>query len=160
MRPCAAVLVLPVLALCACRPASDHAPAAVEPASASVDAPKPKPAEPKASAHKASGPKESRPNVPPAYLGDLDARGTEPFWSLKIRKSGLVLERPDAPPLAAPNPGPDMEGIVAVWKSGPLTARLRRGACSDGMSDRDYPLFAEVSAAGTTLRGCAGPVGG
>jgi uncharacterized membrane protein len=140
MRPRAAVLVLFLLSPCACRPASDQAPAAIEPASAPAEAP--------------------RPDVPPAYLGDLDARGTEPFWALKIRKSGLALERPGAASLSAPNPGPVMEGIVAVWKSGPLGVRLRRGACSDGMSDRDYPMFAEVRAGGVTLKGCAAPAGG
>ena len=144
MRPRAAAVVLLVLPICACRPASDQAPAVVEPASAPAAAPAP--------AHKA--------DVPPAYLGDIDAIGTEPFWSLKIRKAGLTLERPDVSPLAAPNPGPTMEGIVAVWKSGALGVRLRRGACSDGMSDRDYPMFAEVRAGGVTLKGCAAPAEG
>ncbi len=91
---------------------------------------------------------------------DLMAMGTEPFWDVKIRSNALVLTRPDHPEISAPNPGPQVSGDTAVWDAKtadgkPLKVTLSVAKCSDGMSDRSYPLSAVVVAGGETLKGCA-----
>jgi uncharacterized membrane protein len=57
--------------------------------------------------------------------------------------------------------GPQAQGDVTVFAGGQgaggLRLTLRKAACSDGMSDRSYPLTAEVEAGGKTLKGCAAP---
>jgi len=97
---------------------------------------------------------------PAAFSGDLDARGTEPFWALEIRARQITLRRPDHPAQMAANPGLKMSGDKAVWttKTGetPLTVTLSAEPCSDGMSDLKYPYAAEVVLGGETLKGCAG----
>lgn len=98
-------------------------------------------------------------SLPAELSGDLDARGTEPFWAVSIRKDQLVLTRPDHPEVKASAGAARMEGDKAVWtaqfEGKPLLVRIWTQACSDGMSDRDYPLTAEVAVADVTLKGCA-----
>ncbi|PTS88999.1 MULTISPECIES: COG3650 family protein [unclassified Caulobacter] len=93
------------------------------------------------------------------YAGDFDVVGTEPFWSVKIRASGLVLTRPDQPERRQSNPGVRLDGVQGIWDSSAgearLVVRLTPGACGDGMSDRVYRYFAEVWIDGETRRGCA-----
>lgn len=143
LRTAALTLILNAAALGACQPKADGGAPVVEP----VSAPVPPAAAP-------------QPPVPAAFQGPLDARGTEPFWSLQIRKSGLVFERPDAAKLEQPNSGPVMQGAQATWTTGSLIATLVEGSCSDGMSDKTYSLTAEVRLGTETLKGCAEPAGG
>jgi uncharacterized membrane protein len=139
-------VILAAVAVAACQPRSDDGTPATEPASAPASAAVPTPAVTKAS-------------VPPAYLGDLDARGREPFWSLEIRKTGLVMTR-NGDKLALPNDGPSVANGKVVWAEGKLVASLARGPCSDGMSDKTYPMIAEVIVGGDgKYQGCAGPAG-
>ena len=57
------------------------------------------------------------------------------------------------------NPGPRLEGgavVIAADAGGEaFTVTLRDAECSDGMSDRVYPLEAEVTYRSETLKGCA-----
>jgi uncharacterized membrane protein len=58
------------------------------------------------------------------------------------------------------NPGPSFQNgssvIAAMHPVGQaFTVTLRATECSDGMSDRVYPLEAEVQYKGETLKGCA-----
>lgn len=103
------------------------------------------------------------PAIPAAFSGDLDARGTEPFWGLQIRGAQITLQRPDHPDLAAANPGPAMTDGKAVWTSTAgtetLIVTLSLEACSDGMSDLKYAYAAQVILGGETLKGCAGKAG-
>ena len=144
LRPVLAMAVL----LGACQPSHDGG-AATEPASAPTSAPASAPAPP--------------PPLDPAFAGDLDAKGTEPFWAVAIRKGTLVLTRPGHADLTAPHGGPQMIEGAAVWRGGvgraALQVSLRKGECSDGMSDRVYPLTAEVAVGDETLKGCAAPAG-
>jgi len=140
-------LLLTALVLVACQPKTDDGTPAAEPAAAPAPAPAAAPAPPPA----APAP------VPAEFTGDLDARGTEPFWSLTIRHRSIVFERPDATKLSLPNDGPQAEGDAMVWAEGKLVATLRKEPCSDGMSDKAYPLSAEVNVAGQIYKGCAGP---
>ena len=146
MRPTTPALIA-ALAVCACQAKTDEGAAATEPASA-----------PEQTSTVAAAPVQLLPAAPPAeFSGDIDVRGTEPFWSVKIRKDALTLERPQPPAHSVPNAGPLMEDDAAVWRGDQLKVALRKAPCSDGMSDKAYPMSAEVIAAGETLKGCAEP---
>jgi uncharacterized membrane protein len=88
------------------------------------------------------------------------ALGTEPFWSLEFTGTELVYSTPEPPEQRAPQPKPAMQGTVAVFETstaagGAVKATLSATECSDGMSDRTYPLTAIVEIGGQTLTGCA-----
>ena len=90
----------------------------------------------------------------------LRVLGTEPFWAVEITPTGLVYSGLDRPAQKAPNPGPALQGTVAVWTAEteaktPLVVTLAATDCSDGMSDRTYPLTAKVEIGGESLTGCA-----
>lgn len=95
---------------------------------------------------------------------DLDAPlrvlGTEPFWAVEIKPDGLTYSGVDRPGQTAANPGPALQGTVAVWNTAtsagtPLVVTLMATDCSDGMSDRIYPLTAKVEIGEESLTGCA-----
>jgi uncharacterized membrane protein len=145
----ATVALAAVLFVGACSPSNDGGVAAEEPASAPAPAPAaPSPAPPQAAA---SAP------LDPAFAGDINARGTEPFWAVEVRGGSLTLKRPDHPDVTSAHQGAKMEGDAAIVGDAGLRLTLRKAACSDGMSDVEYPLTAEVVVAGETLKGCAAP---
>lgn len=90
----------------------------------------------------------------------LRVLGTEPFWAVEISSTGLIYSGVDRPEQKAANPGPALQGTVAVWTTAteaktPLVVTLMATDCSDGMSDRTYPLTAKVEIGGENLTGCA-----
>ncbi len=104
--------------------------------------------------------------APPVLLAGVDlaqplrALGTEPFWAVDITASGLAHSGLDRPAQRAPNPGPVIQGTTAVYatatESGAaLVVTLIATECSDGMSDRVYPLTARIELGEETLNGCA-----
>ena len=101
-----------------------------------------------------------------AMLGEVDlgkpvrALGTEPFWSVDITRDALVYTRVDQAPQRAPNHGATVQGTVATYATSTdlqqaLNVMLIATECSDGMSDRTYPLTARVEIGQDTLSGCA-----
>lgn len=109
-----------------------------------------------------------RPAIPaaPAVLADIDlnrpvrALGTEPFWSVELNGTEMVYSGVDRPEQRAPQPPAVMKGTVAIFEAtttsgAPLKVTLTTTACSDGMSDREYPLSAVVKIGEETLTGCA-----
>lgn len=93
----------------------------------------------------------------------LRVLGTEPFWAVEIAPTGLTYSGVDRPEQKAANPGPALQGTVAVWTAEteaktPLVVTLTATDCSDGMSDRTYPLTAKVEIGTETLTGCAAAV--
>jgi uncharacterized membrane protein len=112
-------------------------------------------------------PKEPPPGPAPKAVarGDfsqpMDARGTEPFWTLAIRGTTLTLTRPNAPTLAAVAPGAVIASNETSWTGKMADGRelkiaLYASNCSDGMSDHAYPYAAEVDLPGESpLSGCA-----
>lgn len=108
---------------------------------------------------------EPAPAEPRALAGvDLDqplrVLGTEPFWAVEITAAGLTYSGVDRPEQKAANPGPALLGTMAVWTTQteaktPLEVTLTATDCSDGMSDRTYPLTAKVEIGGESLTGCA-----
>ena len=93
----------------------------------------------------------------------LRALGTEPFWAVNIGDQGLVYSGVDRPEQTAPNDGPQVAGTTAMWRGQTeqgqaLSVTLIETACSDGMSDRTYPLTARVEIGAEVLNGCAASV--
>lgn len=106
------------------------------------------------------------PPAPAPVLAGVDltqpvrALGTEPFWGLDIASTGLVYSGVDRPEQRADNAGPVIQGTSASWTAttdagAELKVDLFATECSDGMSDRVYPLTARVEIGGETLAGCA-----
>ena len=115
----------------------------------------------------AEQPKELDPAPEPApVLAGVDltkplrALGNEPFWFVDLTGTELVYGGPDRPEQRAPQNAPVVQGTMAVWESttaagNPLTVTLTATDCSDGMSNRTYPLTAMVKIGDETLMGCA-----
>lgn len=106
------------------------------------------------------------PPAPSVTLGGVDlgqplrAIGTEPFWGVSITPTEIRYDGVDRPLQTATNPGPVVQGTTAVFtamtdKNNALVVTLIDTDCSDGMSDRLYPLTARVEIGGETLSGCA-----
>ena len=104
-----------------------------------------------------------------AILGDVNlneplrALGTEPFWAVNIDEAGLVYSGVDRPEERAPNDGPQLAGTTAMWsgqtdQGRAISVTVIETACSDGMSDRIYPLTARVEIGEEVLNGCAASV--
>jgi uncharacterized membrane protein len=145
MRPIIALALLAALA--ACSPQDPDGNAAPPPADAPPPAPEAKATTP------------TGPALAADFMGDIDALGTEPFWSLTIRKDVLMLTRPDQSDVLAPAGTPVMQGDKAVWTTPSLVVSLAKADCSDGMSDRKFPLTAQVTLGSTVLKGCAAKAG-
>lgn len=148
-----ALPLLAALMLCACQP----------------QAPDGSPAQPPADAPTANepGPNDlATPAAPDADLaGDVDARGTEPFWAVNVRKDGIRLIRPDPEPaVVGAYVAPMVDGAgrtVFATRAGDreMVLTLTRKACSDGMSDLSYPFEAQFKLGGQDFKGCAGKTG-
>ncbi|WP_282008081.1 hypothetical protein [Brevundimonas aveniformis] len=104
--------------------------------------------------------------APPMELGGVDLAGnisvlgTEPFWAVGFEGTRMVYSGVDRPEQRAPRPAPEVLGTTATWQTttaegNDLTVSLMATECSDGMSDRTYPLTAQVEIAGEELVGCA-----
>ena len=108
---------------------------------------------------------DSAPAAATATLAGVDLNkpltvlGTEPFWNVKITPETLTYTSPETPPLSGANPGPVVRGTTAAYrtklKGRGLELTLIATECSDGMSDRTYPLTAIVKLGDETLNGCA-----
>jgi uncharacterized membrane protein len=109
----------------------------------------------------------AEPVAAPAPVGTVSdfshpmiARGTEPFWAVKIDGADFTLSEPGRPDVAFTAPGARISPGRASWAAtsatgGAMTVTLYVSECSDGMSDLRYPMTAEVETGGRTLRGCA-----
>lgn len=90
---------------------------------------------------------------------DWRALGTEPFWGVYIRRSGLTFSEPGADPVEFPSAEPRRAGDGFVVSSSldgrGLEVSLRPAVCSDGMSDRRYEWSARVEIGERRLEGCA-----
>ncbi|HEX8660276.1 MAG TPA: hypothetical protein VF686_00310 [Brevundimonas sp.] len=88
------------------------------------------------------------------------ALGTEPFWSVELTGTEMVYTTPEPPEQRAPQPRPVVQGTTAMFEGKTaagtaLSVTLVATECSDGMSDRTYPLTAIVKVGETSLNGCA-----
>ena len=107
-------------------------------------------------------------NVSPCLIQDAEelriapvrAIGTEPFWNAQVEGRCVTYSTPEDQKgtriWTRFNPGPDGGVWVGSLEGKPfkLITRLRQG-CSDGMSDRSYPLETMLTVRGEERRGCA-----
>ena len=116
-----------------------------------------------------AGPEPAEAPEPAAVLAGVDlgqpmrALGTEPFWAVELTGNEMVYSGVDRPEQRAPQPKIDIQGTTATFDSvtsagTPLSVMLAATECSDGMSDRTYPLSAIVRIGDETLTGCAASV--
>lgn len=96
-------------------------------------------------------------------VGPLRAVGTEPFWAARIEGRCVTYSHPDDQAGTrvwtrfTPGPGGGTWAGALGGRRFELRIRPQPG-CSDGMSDRRYPLVAELLVAGEQRRGCAEPL--
>ena len=86
--------------------------------------------------------------------------GTEPFWGIDLTGSEIVYAGADRPEQRGPQPEPTLQGTGATLETPttagpPIAITLTATECSDGMSDRTYPLTALVQVGEESLMGCA-----
>ena len=92
----------------------------------------------------------------------VKAIGTEPFWGARVEGRCVTYSTPEDQKGTRVwtrfNPGPDGGVWVGALDGAPfkLITRLRPD-CSDGMSDRRYPMEAILTVRGEERRGCASP---
>jgi len=122
-----------------------------------------------ACSNEAEGTNEAVATAAPApVLGGVDLSrpmrllGTEPFWGIDLTGDEIVYSGVDRPEERAPQPAPEVQGTVATLAATTtagtdVAITLTATECSDGMSDRTYPLTALVEVDEETLMGCAAP---
>lgn len=110
---------------------------------------------------KAPAPADAPVIVTSDFSQPMTALGTEPFWSVKVEGTRFTLSRPGEPDLVAEAPGAAIRPGQAQWAARAVDGRtlavaLYVSPCSDGMSDRSYPMTAEVVLDGSPpMNGCA-----
>jgi len=108
----------------------------------------------------------TEPVTPPPVLSGVNLSepvsllGTEPFWGIKLTGEELIYEGVDRPEQRAPQPQIEIQGTVATLQTRSASGTtfdvtLTATECSDGMSDRTFPLTAVVKVGDETLMGCA-----
>jgi uncharacterized membrane protein len=93
----------------------------------------------------------------------LKAVGTEPFWAAQIEGRCVTYMTPENQKGTriwtryTPGPGGGTWSGALGGKRFELRTRSAAG-CSDGMSDKTYPIEAELTVLGEDRRGCAEPI--
>jgi len=88
------------------------------------------------------------------------AKGNEPFWTVDVTPSGVIITRPEHEtltfeyqPLAKDDKG--VRTFKGEMPDGKLELTLTPGKCTDGMSDTVYGWNAMAVIDGEQLKGCA-----
>jgi uncharacterized membrane protein len=101
------------------------------------------------------------PEAPKPIVGGVDLSepvnlvGTEPFWGVKIDGNTMTYSSPEEPGKPYLVDSTKIVNGKAELTGAGITVSLTAGTCSDGMSDRVYPVTAVVTLDGKTLNGCA-----
>ncbi|MBU7583151.1 MAG: hypothetical protein KAF91_09640 [Nostoc sp. TH1S01] len=90
------------------------------------------------------------------------AVGTEPFWNVTVSKNGIVYSSPEVKkqtfpyvkPLTAEARPADLVRVYRLRGNNMLILE-KVSACSDGMSDKNYPYSAVLILGNKVLEGCA-----
>ena len=100
-----------------------------------------------------------------AVTHKLKALGTEPFWAAAIEGRCITYKTPEDQAgtrvWAHVDTGPDGPVWNGALRSSPFRLALKPAAppgCSDGMSDKTYPMDAILRVDGETRTGCAEPL--
>lgn len=113
-------------------------------------------------------PAEPAPKVVETKLAGVDLRqpvtvlGNEPFWGLAIADGKVTYSDPEVPENGPSGSldSPEVLGNTVIWRAtlsdqSKAVITLTGTDCSDGMSDRTYPLAAKVELGDRVLTGCA-----
>jgi uncharacterized membrane protein len=105
-------------------------------------------------------PENTTPNQAEAV--EFEIRGTEPFWNVDLNKRAIVFSTPDAQKqtfayVAPRNAMGRTADTVRVYKlRGDNMLIIKKAtACSDGMSEKEYPYSATFVLGIKVLEGCA-----
>jgi uncharacterized membrane protein len=95
-------------------------------------------------------------------VGPLRAVGTEPFWGARVEGRCVTYSHPEDQQGSRIwtrfTPGPGGGVWVGALGGRPFEMRVRpQPGCSDGMSDREYPLAVDLLVNGERRTGCAYP---
>lgn len=89
------------------------------------------------------------------------ALGTEPFWNFTLDGERFGYTAADAKVERSAAVTRQMSDgkltLSGIFADQPLSASIHRETCSDGMSDRTYPMEVTLTVEGKTLMGCAYP---
>lgn len=89
----------------------------------------------------------------------LHAAGAEPFWGAEIRGPRMRLTTPaDERARSVRVLRSEAKGRVVftgATRDGPFSLTVSAGRCSDGMSERTYPLTVRMKFRTYTMNGCA-----
>lgn len=89
--------------------------------------------------------------------------GTEPFWNVKVEKTGIIFQLLGEEPVTYPYSPAQKKDATSVYETSAGGSRIKviitEGSCSDGMSDASYPYHAQVERDGESYRGCAFLIG-
>jgi uncharacterized membrane protein len=89
----------------------------------------------------------------------LQFSGTEPFWGGHVEGTQLTYTWPeniDGVVIAVERSGEDGKlTLTGTFEGGPFAMTIAQGECSDGMSDRTYPLTATLTLGSEVRNGCA-----
>lgn len=106
----------------------------------------------------------STPSITPKpTFEEFRVSGTEPFWGITISRRGIVYSTPDAKPKTFPYVAPiaaqgrplDLLRVYRLQGQPNQMLVIKKGRCSDGMSDRQYSYSATLILGNTVLEGCA-----
>lgn len=98
----------------------------------------------------------------PVTVAAVRAFGTEPFWGARVEGRCVTYSNPEDQKGSrvwtrfTPAPGGGIWSGALDGKRFELRIRPKRG-CSDGMSDKSYPLSADLVVGGERRSGCAEP---
>jgi uncharacterized membrane protein len=136
--------------------------AACREGSPAPDSPAPPPTSPVSGQVAASGPCATQ-DGKALKVAAMRALGTEPFWNARIDGRCVTYSHPEDQKGTrvwtrhVPGPGGGTWSGTLGGSRFELRVRPKRG-CSDGMSDRRYPLEAELAVRGERRSGCAEPL--
>ncbi len=99
----------------------------------------------------------------PAKVEEFMSRGTEPFWNVEVTKRGIVYSTPDnrkqifpyVEPISASGRTRDTVRVYRLRGKNNILIIKKENACSDGMSDREYPYSTTFIIGNQVLDGCA-----
>lgn len=94
----------------------------------------------------------------PAGLLPFNARGNEPFWSVRVARDGLSLSLPEGKGTTEDYPyaEPEAEGATLIFATDGFALRLEEGLCRDTMTGMPYPWRALLQRGAEDWPGCAG----
>ena len=97
-------------------------------------------------------------------VAPIRAVGTEPFWGVRVEGRCLTYSTPDNQQgvrvwARYSKDAPERATWVGHFEGKPFEMRVQNQEnCSDGMSDRRYPLAVELLVDGQKHQGCAEPL--